>query len=362
MSTKDGIYKRPDSPWYWITWIDAQGRRQRRAVKVRYRKQAEAARRAEMERVEKQKALGFAPPAEDSFKLVAARFLAHQQARVSPREYDRQKLIVDQHLKPFFDWKLAAIRKADVQQYVTKRAIEVQAGTVQKELNVLKRLLSLAVDEWELIPTNPAHKVKAPRVAAGRTRYLQPTEFAVVISECPDWLRPIAALAVCTGMRRGELLGIRWLDVDLPNARVMLPQTKNGDGRIVYLNDTAKTVIRSLPFGASTRPTDPLFPGVEPEQVSMSFHRACKRANIEDFRFHDCRHTAASWLRMKGADIHTVAQLLGHKDLRMAARYQHLSPAYLSDAVKGLDAVFGNACHDSVTRTKSLPEAVTVNV
>ena len=73
----------------------------------------------------------------------------------------------------------------------------------------------------------------------------------------------------------------------------------------------------------------------------MAFKRAAKAAEIEDFRFHDLRHTAASWLRMEGADIHTVAQLLGHKDLRMAARYQHLSPAFLADAVKKLDQVLG---------------------
>lgn len=73
----------------------------------------------------------------------------------------------------------------------------------------------------------------------------------------------------------------------------------------------------------------------------MAFKRAAKAAKIEDFRFHDLRHTAASWLRMQGADIHTVAQLLGHKDLRMAARYQHLSPSFLADAVKKLDDVFG---------------------
>jgi len=74
--------------------------------------------------------------------------------------------------------------------------------------------------------------------------------------------------------------------------------------------------------------------------------------------FKDLRHTAASWLRMKGADIHTVAQLLGHKDLRMAARYQHLSPAFLADAVKQLDGVFGVSCYQGVTRLKALPEGL----
>ena len=88
--------------------------------------------------------------------------------------------------------------------------------------------------------------------------------------------------------------------------------------------------------------TSKIFGGITPGQVTVSFRRVCKGLGIVDFRFHDLRHTAASWLRMSGADIHTVAQLLGHKDLRMAARYQHLSPAFMSDAVSKLDAVFGD--------------------
>jgi orotidine-5'-phosphate decarboxylase len=77
--------------------------------------------------------------------------------------------------------------------------------------------------------------------------------------------------------------------------------------------------------------------------VSTAFIRLCEKLKIEDFRFHDLRHTAASWMRMSGADIHTVASLLGHKNLRMAARYQHLSPPFLADAVGKLDAVFSEA-------------------
>ena len=146
------------------------------------------------------------------------------------------------------------------------------------------------------------------------------------------------------------------LDVDMAHHRLLLLQTKNGEGHIVYLNETALAVLRSLPFGAHARPTDCLFPDVTPEQVSTAFARASRRAGIEDFRLHDCRHTAASWMRMKGADIHTVAQLLGHKDLRMAARYQHLSPAFLLDAVALLDGVFGKACHQGVTSPAAMPE------
>jgi integrase len=124
----------------------------------------------------------------------------------------------------------------------------------------------------------------------------------------------------------------------------MLPQTKNGDGRIVYLNTLAQQALSAVPK-RKAKPTDLVFIGesVTPENVSLAFLRACRSVNVSDFRFHDLRHTAASWMRMKGADIHTVALILGHKDLRMAARYQHLSPAFLSDAVKLLDGAYAES-------------------
>jgi len=133
----------------------------------------------------------------------------------------------------------------------------------------------------------------------------------------------------------------------------MLPQTKNGEGRILYLNRLTESAFASLPFDENTKPTDRIFAGVTPERVSVAFRRTCHALGIPDFRFHDLRHTAASWLRMSGADIHTVAQLLGHKDLRMASRYQHLSPSFLADAVCKLDAVFGAVRYRDVTATKT---------
>ena len=234
--------------------------------------------------------------------------------------------------------RLAEIRRADVQRYITTRSADVSGATVTKELNVLKHLLGLCV-EWELIPVNVASRVKPPRVPAGRVRYLQPTELHTVLAACPEWLRPIAGLLAFTGMRRSEVLGLRWLDVDTAGGRIMLPQTKNGDGRIVWLNQLASDVLGTLKRGAST---DKLFKDdITPENVSLAFLRACRKVNIADFRLHDLRHTAASWLRMSGADLQDVAELLGHRDLRMTKRYSHLSPAHLSAAVKRLDGVFG---------------------
>lgn len=324
---RDGVYERKDRPGFWISWTDAQGRRRRRKTDAQFKDQAKLALSAELVKVEQSKVLGFTPPGEDTFSEVGQRYLAHQKARITANAYDREKGIVEGHLIPFFSGKLAAIRRVDIQRYVTKRSGNVSAHSVQKELNVIKHLLSLAV-EWEIIPFNPSQGVKSPKVPAGRVRYLQPTELRLLLEACHEWLRPIVALAVSTGMRRGEILGLRWLDVDTIHDRIMLPQTKNGEGRIVYLNKSAQTVIESLPFNTETKPTDKLFRGVTPDMVTVTFRRVCATVEILDFRFHDLRHTAASWLRMRGEDIHTVAQLLGHKDLRMAARYQHLSPTF----------------------------------
>ena len=349
----DGVYRRKDRDGFWISWADAQGRRRWRKTHAQTLTQARAARAAELVRVEQSKVLGFAAPGEESFADLTARFLIHQKARLSNKAYTRESGLVRQHLQPFFAGRVSAIRRVDIQRYITKRCAEVSPYSVQKEINSLKHLLRLAI-EWEIIPFSPPQGVKCPKVPAGRVRYLHQNEFLYLLQLCPDWLRPLVVLAVTTGMRRSEILSIRWIDVDAQNRRILLSQTKNGDGRIVYLNDTALAAISSLATPNARKPLAKLFHNFSGEKVSVAFARACKRGAILDFRFHDLRHTAASWLRMKGADIHTVAQLLGHKDLRMAARYQHLSPAFLGEAVARLDEVFGSVRYQGVTEPRLL--------
>jgi integrase len=180
-------------------------------------------------------ALGFAPPGDETFTAVAKRFLAYQKARLTPKAYDRERSIIELHIQPFFPCRLSSVRRVDIQRYVTLRSAKVSAHTVQKELNILKHLLRLAV-EWEIIPFHPSQGIKSPRVPAGRVRYLQPAELWAIIEASPAWLRPIIAIAVSKGMRRSEVLGLRWLDLDLVHDRIMLSQTKNGESRIVYLN------------------------------------------------------------------------------------------------------------------------------
>jgi integrase len=226
-----------------------------------------------------------------------------------------------------------------VNAYVESRTGEVAAGTIIKETNVLKHLFGVACDMWEVIPSNPARRVRMPEAPEGRTRHLEPKELQKLLLACPVWLRPIVGLAVSTGMRRGELMRIRWRDVDVKAGRILLSVTKNGKPRFAYLNQLSNQVIESLEPDGRT-PNEKLFPGLTPAQVTVAFIRACQAAEIVDFSLHDLRHTFASQLRMKGADLHTVGQLLGHKDLRMTARYSHLNPEYLGAAASKLDDVF----------------------
>jgi len=338
---RDGIFMRRGA--FWISYVDAQGRRKQRKTQAYTLTQARSLREAELAKAEKARVLGYTEPSESTFGEVMPRYLKHQRARLSATAYERTRGTLESHLEPVFGtMRLADIRRVDIQRWVTSRCAEVAPGTVVREMNVVKHMLNLCI-EWELIAVNPCTRLKPPRVPAGRVRYLQPTELRAVLEACPEWLRPIVALLVCTGMRRSEALNLRRLDVDRKGCRIMLPQTKNGEGRIVWLNSLACQALDSV-VREDAKPTDRVFlpsEQISPENVSLRFLRACRKVNVADFRLHDLRHTAASWLRMQGADIHTVAQLLGHKDLRMAARYQHLSPAYLQSAVKGLDVVFG---------------------
>lgn len=337
---RDGVYQRADRAGWWISWTDAQGRRRFRKTDAQNITQAKQIRAAELLNVEKAKMLGHNPPGKDTFAEVADRYLKYQRARLTPKAYEREESIIRIHLAPFSNLKLSSIRKADIQRYVTEATGERAPASVRKELTALKHLFRLAV-EWEIIPVSPAVGVTSPKPPAGRVRYLQPTELRALLEACPEGLRQIVALAVSTGMRRGEILSLRFLDVDLLNRRVCLPQTKNGDGRVIHLNDMAAMVFDSVGWNEETKPGDRVFAAWTPDQVSMAFVRVCRGLKIENFHFHDLRHTAASWMRMRGADTHTVGQILGHRDARSAARYQHLSAEFLADAVGKLDAVFG---------------------
>lgn len=356
---RDGIYERPDRPGFWGSWTDAQGRRRRRQFKVPTLEQAKMALAAEKLKVEEHIKFGRPEPSKDSFEVFANEFLKIQERRISSRvvrgkisqaEFVRQQGIVKTKLIPFFgSMKLAAVRKADVVKYINDRTGEVSDGSIIKEINTLKKLFNTALD-LDKIPKNPALRAPLPQAPEGRTRFLTPEQWMAVFKACrieptaqepepEQWLQWAAGLAVALGTRRGELMHTTIPDVDMEGRHVTLRVTKNGKVRAAYVNDLAWQVLVAMGIPERKRKKDRgvLFPGITPEQLSMRFIRACRDAGVEDFSLHDLRHTYASHLRMKGADLDEIRRLLGHSDLRMTIRYAHLLPEHLDAAASRLD-------------------------
>ncbi|MFH1779506.1 MAG: site-specific integrase [Candidatus Omnitrophota bacterium] len=234
--------------------------------------------------------------------------------------------------KTFGGKYLYEITTQDVEEHKARRSKDVSPATTNRELATLKIMFNKAV-EWGKLKENPAKSVKFLREPKGRVRYLEREEIAKLLSNCSERLKPIVIVALNTGMRRGEILNLKWRDVDFQRGIIYLLDTKNGERREVPMNDLVKKAL----IAVRKHPDSPFIfcdkDGRPYGKVTKSFYTALKKAGIMNFRFHDLRHTYASQLVMAGIDINTTRELLGHKDIRMTLRYAHLSPDYKKQAV-----------------------------
>jgi integrase len=332
---RDGVFQRKDVSGWYVSYVDSNGARRKKRVEANTRTQALDVLAAIKTRVQTEAILGVKHTSEISTADLFNRYKRHQKHRIRPTTMIRINSIVD-NLIFLLPTQLKEISKAKVADLISSRSQEVAPATVQKEVAVLKHALRLAV-EWELIHSNPAERARVPRLPEGRTRYLSPTELKGALAAAPSWMRPPIALASFTGMRRGEILALRWKDVDLDGRRIFLHDTKNGSLRVLALNGLAAALLRSLPGG---NPADLVLPDVDGPRLSVYTKRLFASLNIENASFHSLRHTAASWMVMQGVDLYAVGQVLGHKTPRMTQRYAHLSPQYMAAAIGKLDQVF----------------------
>ena len=221
-------------------------------------------------------------------------------------------------------------------------------ATVVRYLAALSHAFTIAVREWQWCEDNPVGKVSKPREPRGRVRFLSEDERGKLLESCKISRNPslhtIVVLALSTGARRGELLGLRWADVDFKRGMLTFRETKNGDTRAVPLTGYALDV---LSHHAKIRRLTTVFvfpdsTGTRPVGIREAFEYAVKRADIANFKFHDLRHTFASYLAMNGATLAEIAEVLGHKTLAMVKRYAHLSEAHTRNVVQRMNAeIFG---------------------
>jgi integrase len=245
-----------------------------------------------------------------------------------------------QRLTRAFDGYVAKMTAKEIEKYKVQRSQTVAAGTVNRELALLKHMLSKAV-EWGYLKNNPAKLVRLLKEPPGRLRYLEADDIERLIECCDDpqvpYLRPIVVVALHTGMRLGEILGLQWSNLDLKNRFISIEKTKNNERKIIPINDVLNAELTRLPRHVTSPYMFHHPDGTRLLRIDRSFHAAMKRAGIEGFRFHDLRHTHASHLAMKGVPLETIGALLGHKDPKMTKRYAHLSPASLRSAVATLE-------------------------
>lgn len=145
-------------------------------------------------------------------------------------------------------------------------------------------------------------------------------------------------------MRQGEMMNLRWSDVDLKRSKITFQETKNGEIRSVPLTGLAHQLLKELQANYSPE-SDLVFPGKNPDKpidLRFSWEQALIKANIKNFRFHDLRHCTASYLLMNGASLSVIAEILGHKTLQMVKRYAHLSEDHKWQAVADMNKkIFG---------------------
>lgn len=220
---------------------------------------------------------------------------------------------------------MSAIRGKDVADVIKDMESEGKSkNTIRLHLAVLSHLFKVAKTEWGMEAiTNPCEAVRKPRLPQGRERRLVGNEEDRLLDACradenPDIIY-IVQFAIETAMRRSEICGLQWENVNLSGRVALLPDTKNGTVRRVPLSSSALEVLRALP-----RRLDGLVWDVKADTVTRSFERACRRAGITGLTFHDLRHEATSRLFEKGFNPMEVSAITGHKTLQMLKRYTHL--------------------------------------
>jgi integrase len=248
---------------------------------------------------------------------------------------------------------------------ITVRGTQRSPATVNRELEVLSKIFTLAMDD-EIIERNPCRKVKKLRMDNQRTRHLSTDEedrLMVALTGRRAHLKPVVTVAIYTGMRRGELFKLQRNHVDFELNLINVKQTKTGKDRTVPMDDSVREILDRLCEGL--RDEDFVFEnsntGVHITDIKRGFKSACREAGIHGLTFHDLRHTFGTRLADLGVDIVKIAELMGHQSILTTRRYTHATDEGKRAAIAQLASYRGELpqiCHKEM-RLASQPTAST---
>ncbi|MFV8984081.1 integrase [Serratia fonticola] len=252
------------------------------------------------------------------------------------------------------NWKLRVEAMARKGLDVPDRNIQqVSTSTKAKHLALMKSLLRAAERDWKWLEKAPV--IKVPQVRNKRVRWLEPVEAQRLVDECPEPLKSVVKFALSTGLRRSNIIDLEWSQIDMQRrvAWIHPEQSKSAKAIGVALNDTACRVLRDqigkhnkwvfVHTQAAKRSDGTVTPIVRKMRIdsNTAWRLALQRAGIENLRFHDLRHTWASWLIQAGVPLSVLQEMGGWESIEMVRRYAHLAPSHLTEHARQIDAIFG---------------------
>lgn len=340
-----GLFKRGNV--YWICYKNLEGRVIRESSKSTKQKDAEDLLIDRRKDIKDGKEPEIKRIPNHSFYELAAEYVRWAERQ---RSFSQKVYVVNQLEREFGYYRLRNISTKLLEQYQTRLLQDgKKPATINRHLSTIKHMMTKAVD-WSMVEEEVlkrVRKVKQLEENNRRLRYLSKEEIESLLKNCQSHLKPIVITALNTGMRKREIFNLQWDQVDLKHGFILLDITKNGERREIPINRTLRETLETLHRGTKDQPRRLDIPWVfydvkqdkHYKDLRKVFKLACKKAGIQNFKLHDCRHTFASHLVMAGVDLTTVKELLGHKTLTMTLRYSHLAPSHKVKAVDILDSI-----------------------
>ncbi len=243
---------------------------------------------------------------------------------------------------------MIASGRDELLQGLTKKGAPRSPSTVVRYIAAIGRVFTIGIKEFGWLELSPVSRITKPREPAGRVRFLSDEERESLLAACKASYSPylylVVVLAISTGMRQSEIMYLTWQQVDLKRKQIILEKTKNKTCRTVPLAGLALDLLKKH-LQEQQLNSQLLFPGKitgKPLDLRKAWIAALREAKVKDFRFHDLRHSAASYLAMSGSSLTEIGIVLGHKRLEVTKRYSHLSQKHISEAVEKMnEVIFG---------------------
>lgn len=318
------IYKKRDD-WYIDYYVDGRRRREKVGPSKSLAKEVLSKRLAEL--AERR----FFPERQAAARPVLFRdFMEKYWERHWGRLRGKGGVYIKRDLLAAFGAKpLERITAGALQDYYNAKRDKTSAATANRHIARLGHVFNSARKWKDFAGPNPADDVEKEREENHMTRFLSQEEIAKLLPVCGPRIQPVVVCAIHTGMRRGEILGLRWENVDLEVGVIYVLQSKSGKSREVPLTPQLTSVLRALGPRTEGRVFD-----LSEITLKRHFQRALRRAGVANCRFHDLRHTFASHFAMTAGDLLALQRILGHSSIKMTQRYAHLSKAHLAREMK----------------------------